>query len=172
MQYNHGPTGQIVRGSLFDVNPKSLEKSLKSYDEQLYLKWNPKKRNGWGVWELRRRPNEKFALPVGEYEGATFRLVDYYEIDIENHILDLPVLSYSVLEWLKAADTFQNKNWVNDLEYMEAKHKEKVAEAARKERTYNLMQFKSQIRGLKELILSGRSPAELAKYWGSSLGPK
>lgn len=161
------PTGRLIQGDVLDCNKDKLESTLKHYDNQLYLKWNPKKRGGWGCWELRRRPETKslqFAARVG---NAVFLKLEYQEMDLIHHVADMPCLNYKILEWLKKHDTWKSKDWAGDLEYEEAQYRERQERKERENLIYNMMQYRSAFREYKELILSGENPHHLAKFWGS-----
>ncbi len=162
-----GPTGKTVTGDVLDVKKSALERRLKHYDPQLYLHWNPTKRRGYGCWEVRRRPNLKSAVVIGPYQGGTLVDLQYVEIPLIAHVLDVPHLSYQVLDKVTAMDTWTVRNWVDKLENAEKENREKVQADLLKERSYNLKQFKGELKIFRELILSGTNPAELARYWGS-----
>lgn len=170
-----GPTGNVVRGDVLDVNKSALERVLKDYDTLLYVKWNPKKFKGWGCWEIRRHPNEKTVADFAEYADATYVKIDYVEVDLVHHVKDLAFLDYSVLTWIKNADVWKQANyggkaaqvsqWVNNLEAAEAAHKEQVMAKQRKELVYSMMQARSAIRDWKDRINSGVNPNLIGKFW-------
>jgi hypothetical protein len=160
-----GSTSKLIKGHVLDVNPKSLEEKLKEYDKQLYLKWNPKKRGGLGVWEIRRHNDKMTQVYYGEYEGSKLFRAEYTENNFINHVLDVEILGYHVIDKLASIDTFRTHKWVDALEYNETKMLEKEDSAARETVNYWAKQNKTLLRDFKELLLSGRSPAELANYW-------
>jgi hypothetical protein len=161
------PPGKLVIGHVLDCNKASLERELKFYDKQLYLKWNPKKRGGWGCWEVRRKPEYTINIyqgKVGEYELYT---VEHKELDIINHVLDLPYLSRNTLGKLKQMDTWNNKQWAKDLEYTEAKMREREEKKALDEMKYNIKQHKQEWRDFAKFVSEGGNPGQvLAKAWG------
>lgn len=161
-----GPTGSVVRGNIWDVDKAKLERAFKAYDRLLYITWNPRKRNGYGCWELRRLPEKKSLVTYGEFEGKQFLSIEPVELDIVNHVLDMPILSFRWLEKLQKMDTWKTKNWVDEMESAEEDGKRRVKDAAHSEMHYMIKQHKREFRELKELLLSGFNPARLAQYWG------
>lgn len=162
-----GPTGQLVRGSVLDVNRRAFEEKLRDYDHLLYVRWNPKKRRGMGIWEIRRHPAKKSTIYQGSWNGMDFYKVDYKEIDIVNHVLDAECLNYNVLTKLKAIDTWENGGsyWVANMESAERDRKAKIAEKNKQDYLYNAKQHKRELQDLRELLRSGLNPAHLASYW-------
>ncbi len=163
------PTGKVIEGHVLDVNRKQFERKLREYDNQLYVKWNPRKCRGYGCYEVRRRPNEKSRISYGTYQGVTFTELKYIENDFSSHIMDVPYLNYAILVKLQKIDTWKNKNWVADMEYEEAKYQAEQEEKQRKELLYNMMQYKSAFRDFKALVLSGENPHHLAKFWDQNI---
>lgn len=169
MRISLGPTGRIITGHVLDSSKAPLERKLREYDQQLYLRWNPRKLKGFGVWELRRRPELKTAKDFAIYNGDCYTLVDYVENDIENHILDVPFLNYSILNKLKQMDTWtisrDSEKFGKEMEYRADKFKTQEEESAKSERRYALKQQRSMVRDLMDYTLSGGDPADIAKYW-------
>lgn len=155
------PTGKLIQFNTADCDKNALERSLKFYDRQLYLKWNPKKRSGWGMWEVRRRPNELTALYEGAVPGGELFRLEYSELDIVNHILDVPVLTYDVLGKIKSMDTWTSKNWVATQDYEARRAKDLEDRRAREELKYNIKQFKREWRELAIAVQQGMNPAEI-----------
>lgn len=153
-------TGKIVIGSVEDCNKRTLERLLKNFDPQLYLKWNPEKNSGIGLWELRRRPNNKTAVPRWQVGNSIVFDLQYVESDWVHHVLDLPCLYYGVLDKLKAMDTWNSKDWVSDLEYAEDKDYEKELQRNKEELRYNIKQNKRAMKDFYEHFRSGRNPAD------------
>lgn len=110
MQIELGPTGHVVEGSIFDVNKKHLERLLKNYDKQLYLKWNPTKNKGMGIWELRRKSDFKVISFQGNLNGSPLYSIDYKEDSFNNHVKDFDILRYDIIDWLKKHDVWENKD--------------------------------------------------------------
>lgn len=169
------PTGNLITGHVLDANPKGLEQALKLYDSQLYLKWNSKKLRGWGCWEVRYKPELKSVRLEDTivWQGNTISVPKYHELDLINHVMDVPFVNYSVLEKIKKMDMWtkdelghKGKNLTNVLHYNEAKHLEKVEDKALKELDYNLKQHKSEIRWFKDYVNAGQNPYRIADHWG------
>lgn len=182
------PTGRIIEGHVLDCSRKPLERKLKEYDAQLYLKWNKDKLHGWGCWELRRRPlmktythtqyhRDNFGAilrivpgDVHHLDGCTIVEPKYHENDFENHVMDVPFLNYSIIEKIKKMDTWEHSTsmgFAHDYEYLEAKVMENEDEKSNAELTYSAKQYKREIRDFKEFLLSGNSPARIADYWNN-----
>lgn len=160
------PTGRLIVGNTMDCNKAALERALKFYDSQLYLNWNPKKRGGWGMWEVRRRPDTMSKVYHGKINGVPLYTFEYKELDIIAHVIDLPVLSYDVIGKIKAMDTWANgelKNFSRNLEYSEAKHREKEEKKNRDELRYNIKQHKREWREFAQLVSQGVSPSQVLK---------
>ena len=104
------PTGSTIRGHVLDSALKPLEQRLKDYDPQLYIKWNPKKLHGWGCWELRRKPEQKTVRPedVVVFQGNTFVCPKYHELNLVDHVMDIPFLNYSIVKKLEKMDTWSS----------------------------------------------------------------
>lgn len=168
------PTGSIIKGHVFDCAVGPLQQALREHDAQLYVTWNSRKLHGWGCWEVRRKPELKTirASDVVTFKGITIAEPKYHELNVVNHVMDVPFLNYSVVSRIKEMDTWnkeqfghKGKNFGKEAEYLEAKYDEAIDEKSMKERDYNLKQLKSEIRDLKEYILSGGNPARIADFW-------
>lgn len=170
-----GPVGKLIHGDVLDVNKKALQERLQDFDHQLYLIWNADKLKGHGCWELRRRPNEKTALHVADYEGASFYELDYLESG-NNHVKDFSYLNYGILEWVKTHDmwgrfnyqTGKHENTTSFINRTESAELAKMAAdkaATRAQTKYEIMQDRSLIRSYRNHINSGTNPAEIARYW-------
>lgn len=170
-----GPTGKLIRGHVLDVNKTSLEQALRRYEPRLYLHWNPLKRGGWGCYELRLRPEKKYAVPYGPFMGGQLYVAEYHEIEGEAHVRDVDVLSYDLVKWVSEADTWkyfggadEHKKRMQQIllfEKREAERKQAEQDKAREDLMYNMMQHKTMIRQYKDLILSGVNPAAIASAW-------
>lgn len=160
-----GPTGKVVTGHVMDVSKKALLEKLRDYDANLYVKWNPKKNNGNGLWEIRRRPDNLTAIPQGTYKGAAIYTLEYKENSLINHVLDVHILTYNVLTKLKSMDTWGKGSFTDNLEYNQAKFSEKVDRKTREELKHWAGEYKHEIRDLKEELLRGLNPNLIAKYW-------
>lgn len=166
MKVQMAPTGKIITGHVLDVSKSALEERMRDIDARLYARWNPFKLNGWGCWEIRVRPWQKTALHECTFQGVDYYSVDYLENDFECHIFDVPYLNYNVLERLRAADTFNTKNWADNLEYEEKRRNEEARRKEAKETAYNSKQIRSAMRDFREFVRSGGNPSEIARYWG------
>lgn len=171
-----GPTGYLITGTVFDCNRSTIEEAIKAYDPLLYLKWNPTKQYGMGVWELRRRPEQKSIKETICYCGINYHVLDYRELDVENHVFDLPVLGPYVVEKVKKADMWVRADYdhhntrrlttmLDGLDSVREKLKQNTIDKAREEAIYQFKQDKQIMAGYREAILSGTNPADIAKYW-------
>lgn len=164
-----GTTGSLITGHVLDCSKQSIERQLQRYDAQLYLKWNARKLRGWGCWELRRRPEKKSIKEIVEYNGKVLIYLDYIENGFESHVMDVPFINQNLVEKIKKMDTWRTSNrgtgWAHDYEYRVAKHLEKKDDERHEELHYSLKQMKSELKDLKEYVLSGNDPSRLAKYW-------
>ncbi len=169
MMISTSPTGKLVFGTVLDVGRKSLERTLQDYDSQLYLAWNSKKLRGWGCWEVRRRNAHKSVYDLVTLPSGQGTIVDlrYCENDLVNHVLDAPYLNYKILTHLKAMDRWSENTsfYVDRLESAE-KSRLEAAEAERTDKKrYALKQYKKIIGDIRQMVLSGWNPAEMADHW-------
>lgn len=151
--------GRTVEGHVLDCNKKELIRLLKNYDSKLYLKWNPNKNKGYGMWEIRRTPNEKTAVYECDYRGAKIFSLKAVENDLINHVLDVPYLNYRVMNRIKEMDAWVNKRLIEDMDYQAEKNliaSELKAEADRK---YMIKHNKKYFGQLKQLVQDGYNPA-------------
>ena len=159
-------TGHVIKGNTLDCNKKHLERALRDYDRQLYLKWNPDKNDGNGMWELRRRPNEKTAVPKWELNGQIAFELEYVEQDTVNHVLDLPVLNYAILTRLREMDAWAVKDWVKKFDEASVAARDKAFAENKADLKYAISQYKRAFSDLRDEIKSGRNPADfLAGNW-------
>ncbi len=163
-----GPTGNVVTGHVLDVSKEYLLEKLRDYDPLLYVKWNPKKNAGNGLWELRRRPEKKSAVLKTECKGFKLYELEYVEIGLVNHVLDTQFLTYDVLNRLREMDTWNKDHWIHDIDYHEAKAAEKIESEAKKELAYNVKQHKREFNDFREYVLSGHNPARIAEHWNKA----
>lgn len=155
--------GYINVGHVEDCNRKRLERMLKDYDEQLYLTWNPAKRDGQGVWELRRRPTYKTVVSQGSYNGGELFTAEYVENQFTHHVMDIPVLKYDVLSRLHEMDAWRHDRMVEDMDYESERRDDQIKAKARAEAHYAVKQHRREFRELKEALASGQSLARLLK---------
>lgn len=162
------PYGKLITGHILDCDKDSLERELKFYDAQLYLRWNTKKRKGYGQWEVRRKPDQTTNVFQGMVGSAKLFTVEYREIDIVNHVLDLPYLSRNTLGKLKQMDTWGKVgNFAKNLEYEEATHRQKEEKAALQDLKYNVKQYKKEWRDFAQFVSQGGNPGQvLSGTWG------
>jgi hypothetical protein len=151
--------GSIIEGHVLDVNKKHLESALKNYDNQLYLKWNPKKKNGFGMWEVRRRPNAKTAVYKTDLGKSKIFELEYVEIDFVHHVLDVDYLNYNVLTRIKEMDAWNSPDLIKDQDY--AAEKKIIAEenSVSDELRYLIKQNRKYFGELQEAVRSGYNPA-------------
>lgn len=180
--------GNLIQGSVLDVARAPLLAALRRYDQQLYLKWNSKKREGRGLWELRRKPEFKSVRPgrmiesprgkvyipgdVFEFEGLTICVPKYHENHIENHVKDFDVLGYHILDWVASKDLwkfgYKGRDTMNQAEYLEAKYDEKIDNDSADEKNYMIKQHRTQFNDFRNYINSGGSPHEIMRYWNKA----
>lgn len=160
-ELNYSTLGRLVVGSVLDCNKDALERSLKFYDNQLYIKWNPKKRGGLGVWEIRRRPNEMTQVYQGNWRGHDLYTMEWKELDIVHHVLDVPVLKYNVLTRIKEMDVWGKKSWVDSSDYEAERERANIEKGARAELKYAIQQHKQEWRDFARLVSEGHNPGQV-----------
>lgn len=156
-------TGHIVIGHVLDCNKKHLEKALKDYDRQLYLKWNPDKDSGRGLWEVRRKPDHMTAVPKWEYGDIIVFELQYVENDLVHHVMDVPYLNYQILTRIREMDAWNTKNWAAELDYRADKARDKAFDENRENLRYAIKQHRRAFEDLREHIRSGKNPAEFLR---------
>jgi len=155
------PTGKLIHGDVLDVNRKSFERKLKEHDPQLYTEWNPQKRYGWGCWEIRRLPGQKSKILVANHKGQKFYRLEYWETNTVNHVLDVGILHYGVLDYLKSIDTWEEKgSFAENLERKKAEYDQKAQQKIRDDLKYKLRYNKSVTRDFMEAVKDGYNPLE------------
>lgn len=158
---NYSTLGTLLVGSVQDCDKKALERALQDYDKQLYIKWNPKKRRGLGCWEIRRRPDQKEMVFKTDFNGIKIFSYEYVELDLVNHVLDVPVLSRDVLGKIKSMDAWTDKNFVANLDYRHAEAKAEAGRKARAELTYEIRQHKREWRDFAAFVAEGGNPGQV-----------
>lgn len=115
-------TGSITRGSVLDCDYNAFDKIIKSYDNRLYVQWNPTKNGGLGTWELRIRPSLKVQVDQGGVGEAVVSTLEYKENPLTHHILDIPALDVNIRERLYEMDSTRRKNYSKEIddEYVNA----------------------------------------------------
>ncbi len=178
---------KLVEGHVLDVAKTPLVAALRRFDPQLYVKWNPKKNQGRGTWELRRKPELKSVregrsistpyygdvlVPGDVYDmgGWTLAVPKYNENHTENHVKDFDYLTYDMLAWVSSHDLwvhgFRGKLAMDEADYREQKYIEKEENEAAEERNYMIKQHRTEFNDFREYILAGGNPARLVDYWG------
>ncbi len=174
---------RVVSGHVSDVSKQPLERALRRYDEQLYLKWDTK----CGVWQLRRKPEMKFAYegysidtPRGlvGVPGDIFDCSDFglgtivfpkYKETKHDIVKEFSHLDYRILDWVAKQDLwkfgYKGKDFATDSAYLEAKYEEKIDEDSYAEKAYGLRQMKTQINDFRSYVLNGGDPYRLLDYW-------
>lgn len=163
-----GKTGNIIQGHVLDSNKKHLERALKDYDKQLYIRWNPKKVKGFGCWEVRRKPEFKTIVDYCEFEGHTILDLDYVEVDAVHHVLDAAFLNYQIVEKIKDMDTLASghADWAAAYEHAETVRKEEFEKKRLENRSYMLKQMRKDLNWFREYVLSGNDPGLIGQFWG------
>jgi hypothetical protein len=153
--------GRVTKGNVNDCRKSTLERLLKNYDPLLYIKWNPEKRNGIGVWEIRRRPTKKEEYYRGVWiDGTPVYELDYHENDLVNHVLDIPYLTERVLTKLYEMDTYRVDKWVDKFDYEQERSQDKLEAQNREELAYQLRHHRKEIEILRESVRDGYNPAQ------------
>lgn len=166
-----GPTGNVIRGHVLDVNEAKFNEALRFHDKQLYTKWNPTKLGGHGCWEIRRRPEFNSALDVCEFEGNLIFNVGPKEFDLVHHVLDCAYLNYDAIRKLREIDCWQygdSAQYQEEVRRRTRDRREREKELQQKELRAMTRYFRKEIRGFMEAIRGGANPYEIAKYWDSA----
>jgi hypothetical protein len=161
-----GPVGPIVKGNVLDVAVKPFVEALKEIDRLLYVVWNPNKLGRHGCWEIRRANAEMGIVESVTYKNITITRLEHTENDVVNHVLDCAFLNYDQIRKIKSMDTWDKKHWINDIEYLEQKGKEKRLASAREAMRLAAKDNKTQIRKFKEMVLAGENPHRVLEKWG------
>lgn len=187
MQISVRNESKTIHGHVLDVAHAPLLATLRRYDPQLYFKWNPKKRAGRGIWELRRKPEFK-SVREGRYvdtpyrgrvffpgdifdmpDGSTWVMPKYHENHVENHVKDFEYLTYDMVDWVAKHDIwgygYKGKLAMHEAEYKEGQYLTKIEDEAEAERKYMIKQHRTQFNDFREYVLSGGNPYRLIDYW-------
>lgn len=164
-----GALGSIVKGHVLDVKKAHITEALVSYDPLLYVTWNPKKRKGEGIWEVRRRPEKNSILDLFVYAGNTYVKVGPKENNLVHHVMDAPILDFRIMKRVKEMDVWSktNKHYFaaqvdSNLDSYDAQKKAK----ARAHMLDKAKEYKHELKDLRELVNSGFNPHRLMDYWG------
>lgn len=153
-----GPTGNLIQGNIFDCNKKSFVRALKAYDNQLYLVWNPKKREGLGVWEVWRNPTKKTLVNQGVYEGNTLFTLEYKPNSFEHHVQDLEYLSYNFITRLHEMDMWNNKQFLDQMDQRLEDDQDKLNKSEEESIKYAVKHNKKLFKELAQLTKEGYNP--------------
>lgn len=146
-----------------DCKRGPIEAWLKAYDARLYLKWNPKKNHGEGVWEVRIRPSRKTDVFVGHYQGADLYEARYVENDLTHHILDAKILDWSIPQKIYDMDTFRRgvKLTLDEREYEGDRATTEEQKKYRQELAYAVKQHKTIFRDWAKYVAQGQNPGQV-----------
>ena len=173
MKLSMDPTGKLIKGHVLDVSIKPFEEAMRFNlnDPYLYVKWSPEKMQGWGCWEIRRRPMFNSALDLCEYEGNILFKVGPKEYDLVHHVLDCAFLNYDAIRKLKEMDTWQHGNatqYQDEVERRTRDRMERERESAAKEKRAMVRYFRKEIRADMDEIKGGANPYAIAQHWDSA----
>jgi hypothetical protein len=157
------PTGRLIIGNTLDASKRRIEAALKFYDPQLYLKWNPAKRGGWGMWEVRRTPSELTKVYRGHVAGQALYSLERKENDLIHHVLDVAVLHDGLIGKIKSMDTWGVKDWVGQADAAAFAYQTNEKRKVKEELQYNVKQHKREWKELAMAVSQGANPAELLK---------
>lgn len=153
--------GNVIIGHTLDCRHAPIERWLKNYDSQLYIKWNARKNGGMGCWEVRRRPTKKTI--VVHYDLPELQLLEakYVESDLVHHVLDAKVLDWRIPQRIYDMDTFRHKDWVSKREYEGALHVDKQERKSREELKYAIKQHSRIFRDWATEVAKGQNPGKV-----------
>lgn len=163
-----GPVGQISKGHVLDCNKKAFERALRNHDPLLYVTWNPKKMRGHGCWEIRRKPEFYSAVDVAELPDCYVVKLGLYENPMVHHVLDCAFLNYDQLRKIQEMDTWRYgdaKTWQDMIEQKTLDRQAHELSQGMKRRAEAAKEFKQQIRAMKEYVLGGGNPHNIAGLW-------
>jgi hypothetical protein len=146
--------GKVVKGHVFDVNKKHLEKALKDYDNQLEIRWHTDKNRGRGCWELWRRPSQMTLIP----RAAGFFELRYVYKPMIHHVMDVEFLSYNIITKLKEMDAWQHADYDQALIDQSREIERKTRAAAKEELRYGLKHNRRFVTAFKDAVASGYNP--------------
>jgi len=153
--------GRIVTGHLLDCNPRHIERALQLYDQYLYIKWNPDKRDGMGVWEVRRRPTKLSTEFQGFWNDGELHILERRENDYVHHVLDVERLDWRLPDKIRSMDTWQHKDWVSHMEEGGEKWMIAQEKAIREDMLYNIKQHKKEFKDFAEMVAQGMNPGRV-----------
>lgn len=148
--------GRTVVGDVLDCKMDPLLRACRDIEPRLYFKWNPKKNNGYGTWELRIKPTHKVGIYQGKYQGNQIFTLEHKEIDIENHIKDFDILNYNIVGWLRAHDTYRVKDYAAYIDYEGDRWRDRMEEKRLEERRLMIRDERKTMKKFQEEFLSKR----------------
>lgn len=152
--------GNTVQGNLFDCSKRLFIRDLKNYDKELYLKWNPKKLDGLGIWEVWRNPTKKTAIDHGEFMGGRLYTLEYKPNNFEHHVKDLDFLSYDFMNDLRKMDMWADKHYLDKLDNAYDDIEEKAELAEEESIKYAIKHNKKLFKEMHEYTKSGINPLD------------
>lgn len=153
--------GNVIIGHVLDCNRAPIELALKRYDSELYIKWNPLKKDGIGCWEVRRRPTLLRTEFQGHFEDGELHVLDRFENDFVHHILDVDRLDWRLPETIKAMDTWVHKDWASHIDYEGERWLEREDKKIREDMKYNIRQYSREFKDFAELVAQGMNPGRV-----------
>lgn len=148
--------GLVVKGTVFDVNRKNFERALKDLDPELFVVWNPYRKEGVGCWQIWIKPLTKTPVYQTTHEGNEIHSLEYKYIPVEHHIMDLDTLNYDVIEKLrKMRVTVQD---IENADYEARRKQVKEEEQYLQERKYAVRHTREIWKAFHEYVKSGYNP--------------
>lgn len=162
-----GPTGKLIKGSLFDANVYRVKRALRDWDKQIHLEWNPRLRDGYGGWEIHWVPEMELPQYQGKLDGEP--LYAWRKIrPSKNTVIkfDIPYLHDNLVGELQKRDLWQFKagnkqvadgleKFQDDLQTQREQEAEYKSAQARKE---YMRENKAIIKDYYEYCRSGYNP--------------
>lgn len=157
----HG-SGSIVTGTIFDCNRHYFERLLKAYWSQLYVGWNPFKKQGQGCWEVWQRPIRKTAILRYDDVASETRIftLEYRPNDFEHWVADLDFLDVKFIDKLRKMDSWTNKSLVADHDDEFDKYHEQQEQKELDNLKYVIKHNKQAFRDLLDYTQEGFDPLQ------------
>jgi hypothetical protein len=171
----HRP-GWIVRGSVFDSNPRRISRELRDYDPKLRLIWNPDSLEGVGRWELHWSPSWTVWAHEGDLDW-TSALYSMRKLeatkktllnlrDDKGEVMNLKYLPCNILEEIKARDSWARvKDQTEAAEALEKHYtdqeeaeEKRVMDQIRRETRDQLREERKILKDYKDFVASGVNP--------------
>lgn len=163
--YQISRESNLIQGNVLDVGLSAISEAVKRYEPRLYFKWNPKKREYKGCWELRIKPTEKRIVETINSPVGVIHVLEAKEYNWVNHVKDFETLDYRILDWMFNNDGFRNEaahkhnQLAQELEKNIDGTRESHEKAKDSEWNYVAKQTVSEWRKVKEDLNSGKSLA-------------